>query len=282
MHTLTELKRLLEERGLAPRKALGQNFLIDHNLLRKLADASGVGAGDVVLEVGPGAGALTEALLERGCDVVACEIDEGLAGLLAERLGAPEGGRLTLVRGDCMASKHALNPAITDALGGRPFRLVANLPYGVASPLMLTLLMEHAACSGLYVTIQREVADRLMAGPGSRDYGELSVVAQALAEVHRIAAAPPECFWPRPKVTSAMVSLVRRDRARTADARTLDRACRVLFQKRRKQLGAILGRGFALPEGVRAEQRPEELSVEQIDAIARTLATMPRPDSSPA
>src|SRR6186713_2406397 len=109
MQTLAQIRELLESRGLAPRKSLGQNFLIDHNLIRKLVDASGAAAGDLVLEVGPGTGALTEELLDRGCRVIACELDRGLAELLRERFAATAGsGRFTLIEGDCLASKRAL------------------------------------------------------------------------------------------------------------------------------------------------------------------------------
>jgi 16S rRNA (adenine1518-N6/adenine1519-N6)-dimethyltransferase len=270
---LAELKDLLEARGLAPRHALGQNFLIDHNLLAKLLDDAAargaVAAGALVLEVGPGPGTLTGPLLERGCRVVACEIDAGMCDLLAERFaGELASGALALVRGDCMERKSALNAELVRALGDGPFAMVANLPYGVASPLMLTLLMRHPACSGMWVTIQREVAERLMAAPGSGDYGELSVLAQALAEIERIALAPPECFWPRPKVTSAMVRLLRRREPETRDVAALEAVCRTLFQKRRKQIGSILGRDAALPEGVRPDQRPEELTVAQLARLA--------------
>ena len=269
MQTLAEIRELLAARGLSPRKALGQNFLIDQNLIRKLVDAAGVGSGDVVLEVGPGTGTLTEELLGRGCAVIASELDRGLAELLRERLGQAHAGRFTLIEGDCLASKRELAPAIINALAGRPFRLVANLPYGAATPLMLTLLAEHPACSGLFVTVQREVADRLLAGPGSKDYGVLGVVAQAVAEVRRIAVLPPECFWPRPDVTSAMVSAVRLARPRTDDPRRLAEFARVVFGRRRKQLGTILGRSFAWPLGVRPESRAEELTPDQIDALSR-------------
>lgn len=264
---------MLEARGLAPRKSLGQNFLIDHNLLRKLVDAAGVGEGDIVLEVGPGTGALTIELLARGCRVVACELDEGLADLLEDTLVAASGGRLRLVRGDCLASKHAINPELLATLGDGPFTLVANLPYAAATPLLMTLLLDHPRCLSMHVTIQREVADRLRAGPGSKDYAEISVVAQALAEIRWIAPAPPECFWPRPKVHSAMLSLVRRAEPLTDSPRALQELCRRLFTKRRKQLGAILGRGVDWPEGVTPEQRPEALTVSQLaDLVKRAPA----------
>lgn len=265
MQTLAQIRELLESRGLAPRKALGQNFLIDQNLVSKLVSASGVGPGMTALEVGPGTGTLTEALLEAGCRVVAVELDEGLASLLEERLaGHVSAGRLALVRGDCMARKTELNPAALSALGAGPFRLVANLPYNAATPLMMTLLIEHRACEGMWVTIQREVADRLLAEPGSKEYGPLSVVARAVGVVSRVAVLPPECFWPRPSVTSAMASVVRRGEPLARDVRALSDFCRVAFGQRRKQLGSVLGRDFPWPLGLTGRERAEELSVERL------------------
>lgn len=265
MHTQKELRAMLEARGLAPRKSLGQNFLIDRNLVKKLVDASGVGAGDLVLEVGPGAGALTEALLDRGCRVVACELDRGLADLLRERFGE----RITLIEGDCLAGKRGVNAEVLRALGDEPFRLVANLPYNAASPLIATLLTDHPRCGAMYVTIQKEVADRLMAKHGGKEYGPLTVIVQALARVERIATLPPECFWPRPSVTSAMVSITRLPDPRTNDVAALEEVCHALFTKRRKTLGAILGREHPLPEGVTHERRPETLSVDELVALSR-------------
>jgi len=267
MHTLTELRAMLDLHGLAPRKSLGQNFLIDANLAKKLVESSGVRTGDLVLEVGPGAGALTEMLLDAGCRVVACEMDKGLCVLLRERFGE----RITLIEGDCLAGKHELNPEITQAVGDAPFRLVANLPYNAATPLMTLLLLEKPNCAGLYVTIQKEVADRLGAPPGGKDYGPLSVIAQAFATVRRIALAPPECFWPRPQVTSAMVAVERLSQPLTNDPRALEAVCQSAFQQRRKMLGSSLGRDFPWPEGVEASQRPEELAPGQFVAMAHAM-----------
>jgi SAM-dependent methyltransferase len=160
--TLAEIKDLLASRGLSPLKRFGQNFLIDQNLVRKLVDEAGVTPGELVLEVGPGTGTLTEELLGRGCEVIACELDRGLAALLRDRLGARE--RFALVEGDCLGGKRHVSPAVVGAIGGRPFVLVANLPYGAATPLMLALLTEHPGCRGMFVTIQREVGERLGAG----------------------------------------------------------------------------------------------------------------------
>lgn len=282
MQTLAEIRRLLGERGLRPKRALGQNFLIDRNLVARLVEASGVGAGDLVLEVGPGTGTLTEALLARGCEVVACELDDALAALLVERAPQlPGGDRLRVLTGDCLAGKRALAPAVAGALGGRAFALVANLPYGAATPLLLTLMLEHPACARMAVTIQREVADRMLAEPGTRDYGVLSVVARATGSARRLATLPPECFWPRPDVTSAMVVYERSPAARSADPRRLAGLCVRLFAQRRKQLGSVLaaldpeGVASARALGIDTRRRAETLSVEELDGLATALDRRP-------
>lgn len=264
MQTLAEIKESLSARSLSPRHAFGQNFLIDHNLIRRLVDASGVTPGDTVLEIGPGTGTLTDELLARGCRVVAGEIDRGLCALLRERYA---GRTFTLIEGDCLAGKHALNPELLAALGDRPFRLVANLPYGAATPVMLCLLADVPACTGLFVTIQREVADRLAARPSTKDYGTISVVAQAVADVRLLATLPPECFWPRPDVTSAMVGMTRLTTPLTARPRPLADFCQSLFEKRRKQLGAVLGRDRTWPQGVAPTDRAEALPVATLVAL---------------
>jgi len=284
LQTLTQIKALLEERGLRPNKSLGQNFLCDHNLLRRLVEASGAEPGDLVLEVGPGTGTLTESLLERGCKVIACEVDRGLAALLADRLDR-FGERVDLISGDCLAGKRSINHAVLERLQGRPFRLVANLPYGVASPLMALLATDHhpriaserPACMGQFVTVQQEVADRLSAGPGSKEFGELGVVVQAMCEVSNVATLGPECFWPRPKVSSRMVAIVPRERPMIEEPSVLVNACRMLLGQRRKQIGGILAREAPwvlsrLPKGVEPTMRAEALRVEQFVEMARAIA----------
>jgi 16S rRNA (adenine1518-N6/adenine1519-N6)-dimethyltransferase len=274
MQTLAHIRALLESRGLTPRHAFGQNFLIDHNQLSKLIDAAGLSPGDVVLEIGPGTGTLTESLLEKGARVVAAEIDRGMCELL--RATMPRGS-FTLVEGDCLDGKRALCPAVLEALDG-PFKLVSNLPYDAATPAMVILMADVPRCIGLYVTIQLEVAQRLLAGPGSRDYGPVSVLAQAMFEARLIARLPPGCFWPQPKVTSAMVALDRRATPLTTDPRGLVDFAQKLFEQRRKQLGATMARlrpegsfasvaEFPWPEGSGPTQRAEELSPAVIEAL---------------
>jgi 16S rRNA (adenine1518-N6/adenine1519-N6)-dimethyltransferase len=266
MQTLSEIRALLAERGLHPRHRLGQHFLHDKNQLQRLVAAAELSPGDVVLEVGPGTGTLTEALLAEGAQVVVCEIDPGLASIIADRLG----DRLTLIEGDCLNRGRDLHPALLQALDGRPFRLVANLPYQVASMLIGVLLVHHPECRGQFVTIQKEVADRLGARPGTRDYGALTVVVQALAEVGRIGDVAPSCFWPQPQVTSSIFGIVPRPDPGLDDPAALSRFATRLFSARRKQLGTILGRAATgWPDGVTPDLRPEALTVEQIVALWR-------------
>ncbi len=267
MQSISEIRALLAGRGLRPKKRLGQNFLHDKNQISRLVRAADLGpaAGPLVLEVGPGTGTLTEALLDAGAEVVACEIDDELAQIIEDRLA----DRVTLLRGDCLDRGRRLAAHVVDALAGRPFTLVANLPYGVASPLMVALLLDHPACRGQYVTIQREVADRLLASPGSKSYGPLGIIVQALADVERIGVVKPVCFWPEPAVTSAMVA-IRPDPDRApADPAAFARFVTSVFGKRRKQLGTIFGRDRAWPEGVTAEMRPETLTVAQLVELSR-------------
>ncbi|MDP6601383.1 MAG: 16S rRNA (adenine(1518)-N(6)/adenine(1519)-N(6))-dimethyltransferase RsmA [Phycisphaerales bacterium] len=259
MQTLTEIRRLLEERGLSPRHRLGQNFLHDQNVVRKLVDASGVGDGDLVLEVGPGTGVLTEELVSRGCRVVACEVDEGLANLVEDRLGK----RIVLVRGDCLGRRR-MNDQIVDALGDEPWRLVANLPYQIATPLMVDIVMHHGGCQGQFVTIQSEVADRLRAAPGSSARGALSVLAQVRASIEVIGRVPPSCFWPRPKVTSACVAIRPVSEHSVDDIDGFASFVKRLFGGRRKQIRTILGRDASFPPDVPPVARPATLTIPQL------------------
>jgi 16S rRNA (adenine1518-N6/adenine1519-N6)-dimethyltransferase len=288
VQTLAEIKALLAARGVQPKHRFGQNFLHDHNQLRKLVDAACVRPGELVLEVGPGTGTLTETLVELGAEVVACEIDRDMQAILRERLGDRLGDRVRLVADDCLDGKHALSPALLEALGGRPFVLVANLPYGAASPLMAILASRHPECRGQFVTIQREVADRIRAEVGCADYGALTVLLQLTSTIREIAVLKPASFWPMPDVTSSMIAIEPRPDPvfggrgeSTAAVVAFERFVHELFSKRRKQLGGILraaGMSPAIwPEGVAPDARPETLSPTTILALHRAvLASAPR------
>ena len=265
MQTLAQIRTILESRGLRPLKSLGQNFLTDHNLIRKLVDAAAISPGETVLEIGPGTGTMTEELLARGARVVAAEMDRGLSEHLRAHFASQP--NFTLVEGDCLETKHALAAALMQAIGDGPFKLVSNLPYGAGTPVMMILLADHPRCSGLFVTIQREVADRLKGSPGTKDYGPLSVLAQVTADFEYVADLPPQCFWPQPDVTSAMVALRRKPEPRCSNPRKLLAFLVKLFERRRKQLGAVLGRDAKLPDGVTSQVRAEALTVAQLVAL---------------
>ena len=295
--TLADIKALLAARGLHPKHRFGQNFLHDPRKYDLILRAAEIAADDLVLEVGPGTGALTERLLETGARVVAVEIDRDLEPLLQERLQT-YGDQFTLLCADILAGKHEVNPQVMQAISDigyrisdreKPsdvventtpsayplsdirypiFKLIANLPYNVASPLLINLAMDYPAMRQAVVLVQREVAERLTAAPGSKAYGAMGIMVQAMCEATQVATLPPGCFWPSPQVDSAVVRLVRRVQPLTPDPHRLAKLVHTLFSKRRKQLGAILGREARLPAGVAATARPETLSVPQLVELA--------------
>jgi 16S rRNA (adenine1518-N6/adenine1519-N6)-dimethyltransferase len=264
---LSEIKTMLADRGLHPRHRFGQNFLHDHNFLKRLVASAGVKRGDLVLEVGPGTGTLTEALIAEGADVIAVEIDRDLAELVQSRLGE----QIRLICGDCLGKSRRLAPELVAAIGGRPFKLVANLPYQVASPLMCELLLTHANCVGQWITIQNEVADRLLASPGTAAWGPLSVIVRAMASVERLAVLPPTCFWPTPKVTSAMVGIIPTHTGRS-DPHAFAAFVTKLFSTRRKQLGGVLGRELVTSVGIDPMWRCERLSIDEFWRLHERVA----------
>ncbi|MDF1810271.1 MAG: 16S rRNA (adenine(1518)-N(6)/adenine(1519)-N(6))-dimethyltransferase RsmA [Phycisphaerales bacterium] len=283
MQTLSEIKELLAIAGHEPKKSLGQNFLIDHNLIRKLVDSSGVEAGDLVLEVGPGTGALTVELLERGCKVVACELDRAFVTLLNDTLGKEFGDQLLVIEGDCLSNKRELNVELKRLLGDQPFKLVANLPYHAATPLMLALMTQYMNCTGMYTTIQHEVVERFGALPGSKAYGTISVIAQCLGEVGLIAKLAPGCFWPPPNVGSAMM---RWERASEIDSDsgsaseiswwpTMADMTQSFFQRRRKKLSgsvkSITTSPIDWPSGVTSDDRIDSLMPQQVNALCQAV-----------
>jgi 16S rRNA (adenine1518-N6/adenine1519-N6)-dimethyltransferase len=266
--TKREIEQLLAEVGVEPRRRFGQNFMIDQNLVRLVAEAGQIVPGDVVIEVGPGTGTLTEELLQRAASVIAVEIDRDLAELLRKRLASDS--KLSLIEGDALAGRHDLNPQLHAALRaaakcGAATKLVANLPYNIASPLIIELLI--ADVDLLAFTVQKEVADRLRATGNDDAYGPLSVMAQMLARVEVLRTIPPQAFWPAPKVESALVRMTRQDRLGPRAA-AFSQFMHQIFGFRRKTLRQAMIRAKLDPNilrdsGIDAQLRPENLSPHQ-------------------
>jgi 16S rRNA (adenine1518-N6/adenine1519-N6)-dimethyltransferase len=268
--TKHEIQALLADANSHPRHRFGQNFMIDQNLVRLVAEAGQLGPNDLAIEVGPGTGTLTQELLERAGIVVAVEIDRDLAALLRRQFADRQG--LSLIEGDALAGKHALNAELVLAIEAAQARsqavkLVANLPYNIASPLVIELLI--AGVDLLAFTVQKEVADRLRAGAGTDDYGPLSVMAQMLGTVEVLRTLPPQAFWPAPKIHSALVRITRSDRLGPARVRPFGEFVHKVFSFRRKTLRRALVQGGYDAEqvlsqtGIDGQQRPEMLSPEE-------------------
>ncbi len=283
-----ELQTLLAERNLYARKEHGQNFLVDGNLRRYVAEQARLDASTVVLEVGTGLGQLTQELVQSAGHVVSVEIDERLLVVARERLASH--ANLTLVAGDCLRKKSALAEPVTSALreaGAGDFVLAANLPYNCASPLLLALLeAEDPWLSRAVVMVQKEVCQRWEAGPGSKAYGVPSILMQLLARCALLKSVNPSCFWPQPQVVSAIAGIERLP-AEQAVPRALYEAVkklvRSLFCYRRKTLSKASKSARDLPwskaqvlaafaaAGIDAKARVETVEVAAFCEVARTL-----------
>lgn len=246
-HTIAYLGRRFSEAGVRLNHRHGQNFLIDQNLLKLIVHSAALEPNDVVLEVGTGTGALTALMAPHVAAVVTAEIDEQLYQLSGEELfGHPN---IVRVFGDALQSKSQLAPGLVEAVQtqlaadeNHRLKLVANLPYSVATPVIANLLASTIVPHSMTVTVQKEVADRMAARHGSKDYGALSVWIQSQCRVHQVRTLPPGVFWPRPKVTSAIVQidLDLALRGQIADLDYFHDLVRKLFLHRRKFLRAEL------------------------------------------
>jgi 16S rRNA (adenine1518-N6/adenine1519-N6)-dimethyltransferase len=258
---LPPLRDTLAAAGISAKKSFGQHFLLDLNLTRKIARLAGIVAGETVIEVGPGPGGLTRALLEAGAHVVAVEKDARFVPML-EELAARAPGRLLVINDD----------ALTAALpAGAP--IVANLPYNVATPLLIGWLTGPLRPPSMTLMFQKEVAERIVAGPGSKTYGRLSVLAQALAEARIVMDLPARAFTPPPKVASAVVQLTPRpDRPADETVERLQRLTAAAFGQRRKMLRSSLkplgGEALCAAVGVDASARAEDVTVAEYVAMA--------------
>ena len=270
---LPPLREVIERHGLQARKALGQNFLLDLNLTGKVARAAGDLSQVTVIEVGPGPGGLTRALLMHGAQrVVAIERDERCLAALAE-IAARYTGRLEVISGDALKTDFAA------LAGGAPAKIVANLPYNIGTELLvrwLTVAEWPPFYQSLTLMFQREVAERIVARPGDEAYGRLGVLAGWRTQARIVFDVPRQAFTPPPKVTSSVVHLVPRAAPLPADVKTLGRVTQAAFGQRRKMLRqslkALGGEDLLARAEIDPTRRPETLSVEEFVRLANALA----------
>jgi len=283
-HTKQQLQRLLTGAGVSPRHRWGQHFLIDLNLMDVLVASANLSGDDVVLEVGCGTGSLTQLLAERAGAVIAVEIDTSLAQIAREELDRRD--HVKVIGCDVLSKKSEIDQRVLEAarqaceeIEGR-LKLVANLPYQIASPLMINLLAAEIDLHSLVVTVQAEVAERMRASPGTKAYGLLSILLQAYGKVKQLRRMRPEVFWPRPKVSSAMVSWVAAENYKQiVDFGQLRRVVELLLGHRRKKISSCIARhpkAKAIEQvldelGIDPQDRGEKLSPQQFVELAKRI-----------
>ena len=263
-------------------KKVGQNFLIDPHVLDKIIAAAEITKDDFVLEIGPGIGTLTQYLAETAREVVAVEIDSTLIPILEDTLSAYD--NVSVINEDVL--KVDLRKLAEERNGGKPIKVVANLPYYITTPIIMSLFESHVPLKSLTVMVQKEVALRMQAGPGTKDYGALSLAVQYYASPYLAANVPPNCFMPRPNVGSAVIRLTRFEETpvQVKDEKLLFRLIRASFNQRRKTLqnGLVNSQELDFTKeqvaaaiatlGVSPSVRGEALTLEQFAALANALS----------
>jgi 16S rRNA (adenine1518-N6/adenine1519-N6)-dimethyltransferase len=265
--TKTGIQALLGAHGFNPTKLRGQHFLVDRNLIDAIVRDADVGQEDCVLEVGTGTGILTDALAARAGRVVTCDLDRRLQEIARGLREWPP--TVTFLLEDILAGKHKLNPAVMDrwraeaggAGGALRLRVVSNLPYSVATPVLANLLWDGIPFRDAVVLVQREAAERFVAKPGTGDYGPMAIAVALLAEAEILRHVPPQVFWPAPKVESALLRLAPRAPATALALRDagLPSLLQDAFQHRRKTLRKRFGEARLLAAGIEPGARPEEV-----------------------
>lgn len=226
-------------------KKFGQNFLIDDHVITKIINAAEITKDDLVLEIGPGIGTMTQYLAESARKVIAVEIDKNLIPILGETLA--EYDNVTVINEDIL--KLDINRLVEEENAGKPIKVVANLPYYITTPIIMGLFESHVPLQSITVMVQKEVADRMQVGPGSKDYGALSLAVQYYAKPYIAANVPPNCFIPRPGVGSAVIRLTRYEEppVTVKDERLMFRLIRASFNQRRKTLQNGIANSPELP-----------------------------------
>ncbi|MEX0768554.1 MAG: 16S rRNA (adenine(1518)-N(6)/adenine(1519)-N(6))-dimethyltransferase RsmA [Microthrixaceae bacterium] len=292
----TEINELLDRYGLTARKALGQNFVADPNTVMKIARLAQVGPGDNVIEIGPGLGSLTLALVDTGARVLAIEKDDALMPVLSDVLQAHDASDVQVIQADALLVDWPELLATvqhegesTSAGDDQLWTLVANLPYNTALALIMNVLAQAPQVQRMVVMVQSEVADRLVAGPGGRTIGIPSIRLAWFAQAELLGTVPPEVFVPRPRVTSALVGITRREPPTdlVTESQLMDLVSRA-YSQRRKMLRSTLGKVVAAAAfesaGVASTARPEELDIQQWARLAEAVLANPtdvQPNSLP-
>ena len=275
---------VLQKYGFVFQKRFGQNFLIDTHVLERIIEASEITKDDFVLEIGPGIGTMTQYLAEAAREVTAVEIDDTLIPILKDTL--KEWDNVTVLHGDIL--KTDIRKIADEKNQGRPIKVVANLPYYITTPIIMGLFESHVPVDSITVMVQKEVADRMQTGPGSKDYGALSLAVQYYAEPKIVANVPPNCFMPRPKVGSAVICLTRHQNppVTTLDEKLMFRLIRASFNQRRKTLSNSLKNSQELPYskeeveaaitecGLPLNIRGEALTLEQFARLSDTFSKL--------
>ncbi|NLN15502.1 MAG: 16S rRNA (adenine(1518)-N(6)/adenine(1519)-N(6))-dimethyltransferase RsmA [Tissierellia bacterium] len=272
------VKEIIEKYGFKFSKSLGQNFLIDGNIVRKIVEGAGISKDDYVLEIGPGIGTLTEELALSAKQVVSVELDESLLPVLDETLADYD--NVEIVHGDIL--KVDIKKLIDEKLNGGPVKVVANLPYYVTTPILTQLLEDSQLFESITVMIQKEVADRMVAKHGNKTYGSLSVYVSFFSEPQIILKVPKTVFMPQPKVDSSVMKLDIKKELPDVDRDKLFKIVKAAFSKRRKTvLNALSTYGFDLDKedirkdlilaDIKPESRAEELSLEDFINISKIL-----------
>ena len=275
---------VLQKYGFVFQKRFGQNFLIDTHVLERIIEASEITKDDFVLEIGPGIGTMTQYLAEAAREVTAVEIDDALIPILKDTL--KEWDNVTVLHGDIL--KTDIRKIADEKNQGRPIKVVANLPYYITTPIIMGLFESHVPVDSITVMVQKEVADRMQTGPGSKDYGALSLAVQYYAEPKIVANVPPNCFMPRPKVGSAVIRLTRHQNppVTTLDEKLMFRLIRASFNQRRKTLSNSLKNSQELPYskeeveaaitecGLPLNIRGEALALEQFARLSDTFSKL--------
>ena len=271
----------IKKHGFDFQKKFGQNFLIDAHVLEKIMDAAEITKEDCVLEIGPGIGTMTQYLAERAGKVLAVEIDDNLIPILQETLSMYD--NVQIIHADVL--KLNLDELVQKENEGKPIKIVANLPYYITTPIIMGLFENHVPLYNITVMVQKEVADRMQVGPGTKDYGALSLAVQYYAKPYIVANVPPNCFIPRPNVASAVIRLTRYEEppVKVQDERMMFRLIRASFNQRRKTLVNGIGNAAEVPYtkeqtaqalkklSLSPTIRGEALTLEQFAALSDTL-----------